>query len=129
MNNDDTDPGYSLTQLMRIRESVVEANDALALNEFRNWLARQNEQQQAIEDLRRIVDTLAAGHVASIEEVQRLQRAVSQLTSHQVQLAERQNVLAEFCDRYASRLEEAIKKQEAEAERLDSVAHTVADRD
>jgi broad-specificity NMP kinase len=80
------------------KRSLIEKHDALVLNELRSMLKRQQEQELVVEELRGIIDTLSAGMVATIDEVQTLQRNVDTLTRHLRDLHDRQDKIAELCD-------------------------------
>lgn len=120
-----------LAELEITKTRLIDANEALVLHEFRAVLQRQAEQDLVIEDLRTVVGTLVEGQIATIEETQILKRTVSTLTRHQAELAERQNILAEVCDRYAAHLEKHLEKQadnlQQQARQLDTIVGSLTD--
>jgi hypothetical protein len=85
---------------------LLQANEALVVHELRRVLERQAESDLAIDEMRGIIDTLAVGHVMAIEEIKKLKGVQSVLLRQQVELHERQDMIAAVCDAFAAKLEQ-----------------------
>lgn len=101
---------------------LLQANEALVVHELRRVLERQAERDLVIEEMRGIIDTLAVGHVMAIEEIKKLRSAQGVLIRQQIELRERQDIIANVCDAFAEKLEKESD------ERL-KLAAEVADHD
>lgn len=114
-----------LEELARLEDTgkvLLQANEALVVHELRRVLERQAERDLVIDEMRGIIDTLSVGHVLAIEEIKKLKYAQSVLLRQQIELRERQDIIASVCDAFAEKLEKEMKERER-------LAAEVADRD
>jgi hypothetical protein len=113
MSNDEKDKIQRIPlEQLETGEIMLRANDALVLNELRNVLTRQAERDLVIADMQEIIHALAGGQVVATREIESLKRAHSVLVRQQVELYERQQIIANVCDAFAERLSETTLKHE-----------------
>jgi hypothetical protein len=94
-------------ELEHLRKRILDVNDIMVVNELRNMLIGQQQQDIAINELQGLVRTLSAGVVATMDEVEILQRSVLSLTAGRDEMLKKQEAIAKMCDALA----ESIKGQ------------------
>jgi len=111
-------PLEDLGELEDTGKVLLRANDALVLHELQQVLTRQAERDIVINDMRAVLDTLAAGHILAIDEIKKLRHAQSVLVRQQADLHARQDIISSVCDAFAAKLESETKARFALAEEV-----------
>lgn len=90
--------------LAQTRTRLIDSNDTLVMLELRGMLLQQQRQALIIDELSKLVGTLSAGTVATINEVETLRRSVAELQAQQRVFEEKQERIAALCDRLTESL-------------------------